>query len=405
MMHCLIFSICPSISTTFITTLPTLEGCRHILLLVQTVSYISISLSYNKGILFSSVCRKVSEKALEMVLWVTKVVIISHAKRYVRRSWRNVAAVWLGPCSKVWVQAAGAPGALCPCAEVDACIPGWAAVMGRQLSFLALPNWAFSLFCSFISPLLANTIKKTGSSLYHWKLVKMLEELQSTVKFSPSWILRNWGLCSSCWVLSPVQKQRRHQERELRPCLNLKWFFLPPSTLLPPPLSPFLLPSLILPFKLYHKITCPAGFSFSSGFPVHVIGSFSNSHANWIQRSNTKNFRSIFSSEYHVVTLVTDCSCPLKIPSWKRLFWARVTLATHFDLSKMAETSGWQPIESFTLHPPLPPIPNSVLTLGSILPFEILPSSEGIEKWFIFNNAYVSPNFLWYVQVLRSSRV
>ena len=86
------------------------------------------------------------------------------------------------------------------------------------------------------------------------------------------------------------------------------------------------------------------------GYSVHVVDDFSNSYTIWIQKTNTKSFWSIFSS-YHLVATVPDFSCPWKIPSWKRLFWAIAALATHFDLSKKVQTSVCQPTESFTLHP------------------------------------------------------
>ena len=85
--------------------------------------------------------------------------------------------------------------------------------------------------------------------------------LQCMVTFPPSWICRNCGFCSSCWVLSPVQKQSRmQQERELGPPSQPEMIIF---SLVPLLLSPFLLSFLILPFTLYHKITCLQGY-FSS---------------------------------------------------------------------------------------------------------------------------------------------
>lgn len=78
----------------FVPPLPTMGSCRSTFLLVQIVRCIPGNLLYNRGFILQSML-KCSEKLVEVVPWRAEVFIIVHAKRYMRKSWRNVTAVWL----------------------------------------------------------------------------------------------------------------------------------------------------------------------------------------------------------------------------------------------------------------------------------------------------------------------
>lgn len=118
---CLLSFICPSLWTLFFPSLPTLGSCRSTFWLVQIVGYISRSLSNNRGVVPQCMW-EYSGKAAEVVPWGAEVIIIVP----VRGMWGRAGGMrqqcdW--GLRHVWVQAAGAPCTLCPCAEVDACIP------------------------------------------------------------------------------------------------------------------------------------------------------------------------------------------------------------------------------------------------------------------------------------------
>lgn len=141
--------------------------------------------------------------------------------------------------------------------------------------------------------------------------VKCLRSCSTQWHFFPAGCLETEGSApaAQCSPLFP-NKEEGTKGREITDYPPAWDYF---SSLLPPfPLRCSLLPSLpslILPFALAQETTRPQGFSMSLGFSVNVTGSFSNSHANWIQRINTENFKSIFSS-YHRVALLIDLSYP-----------------------------------------------------------------------------------------------
>lgn len=71
--------------------------------------------------------------------------------------------------------------------------------------------------------------------LHQWKACTVFDELQFVLKSFPSWIIwmfRDCGLCSSSWLLTPVQKDKvkNPQETPIRSsCSQYWWFFSPPS--------------------------------------------------------------------------------------------------------------------------------------------------------------------------------
>ena len=82
----------------------------------------------------------------------------------------------------------------------------------RELCCLDSPSWPVHLCCIFTSPPLTNIIKRTrlppGLCLYHCKLLKMLEELQYVVKFSPSCRSKNSGKCFICCPFISVSEKQ-----------------------------------------------------------------------------------------------------------------------------------------------------------------------------------------------------
>lgn len=82
--------------------------------------------------------------------------------------------------------------------------------MCRKLCCIFSSSLAVILSLFFSSPPFCNVTKKTGPpSLpcqYQYKAYKDSDELQLMVSSSPSWIIRDWGLCCNFWVWTPVQK-------------------------------------------------------------------------------------------------------------------------------------------------------------------------------------------------------
>jgi hypothetical protein len=62
-------------------------------------------------------------------------------------------------------------------------------------------------------------MKKTGPPLdcclYQCKAYKLFDELQCMVRFCSSWMVRDWGLCCSSWLLTSVQKDNAERTKEM----------------------------------------------------------------------------------------------------------------------------------------------------------------------------------------------
>lgn len=87
--------------------------------------------------------------------------------------------------------------------------------MCRKLCCVFSSSLAVILSLLFSSPPFCNVTKKTGppslSCQYQCKAYKDSDELQLMVSSSPSWIIRDWGLCCNFWVWTPVQKRQRQE--------------------------------------------------------------------------------------------------------------------------------------------------------------------------------------------------
>lgn len=99
----------------------------------------------------------------------------------------------------------------------------WEAVICRELCCIFSSNLAVILSSVFSSPAFLNAIKKTwfpsDPCLYHCKAYKELDELQLMVRWSPSRMIRDGGLCCSIWVLTPVQRESAKKTRDRRKIL------------------------------------------------------------------------------------------------------------------------------------------------------------------------------------------
>ena len=83
---------------------------------------------------------------------------------------------------------------------------------------MVLSKVAFSLPVCFLLSFSRISSKKTrplpGSCRYHWKTTgEKFVQLQVRTAFSPSWMFRDWGLCSIFWLLTPRQKHNTRNRR------------------------------------------------------------------------------------------------------------------------------------------------------------------------------------------------
>ena len=117
--------------------------------------------------------------------------------------------VCLEPRLQIWVQAAGAWGALCTCCTE---VGGWVSSLGscdvrwelfgtgteenrESPTLLFIHNWAYGYqeYKAF-----------TRVLTVPWEVVKCSPRLQSRMEISPSWTIKDWGLCFTCfWSLFP----------------------------------------------------------------------------------------------------------------------------------------------------------------------------------------------------------
>ena len=116
-------------------------------------------------------------------------------------------SVCLEPWLQVWVQAAGVWGAPCTCCTE---VGGWVSRLGscdgqwelfgtrteehcESPTFLFIHNWTYGYqeYKAF-----------TRVLTVPWEVVKCTPLLQFRMEISPSWTIKDWGLCfTCCWSL------------------------------------------------------------------------------------------------------------------------------------------------------------------------------------------------------------